>query len=128
MARVNAKAKPAAKPAAKRKAAKAPAVEEREVGTVPPVGGDLPPAAKADRAAALAVLRCNGVPDDLANLYADAWAEFVDATENVARVGSVCKHPRTGAPMENPYLRVRDRAFERLLKLRRKVNAAGLWR
>jgi len=100
------------------KAAAQPAAESGEVSA----------AMRADRAEALRVLAGNGVPEDLASLYADAWAEFVEAVANVERNGAVCAHPRTGAPIENPYLRVRDRAFERLLKLRRKVDARGLWK
>lgn len=79
-----------------------------------------------DRVAVLQQLIDNGNDPDLAQLYADAYMEYAEAMENIRRNGAVCASPRTGAPMENPYLRVRDQARAQLVKLRR-VRSTGLW-
>ena len=39
-------------------------------------------------------------------IYADALRQYIEASENVGRNGSICAHPRTGTPIENPYLKV----------------------
>lgn len=39
-------------------------------------------------------------------IYADALNNWFIATVNVRQNGAVCAHPRTGAPMMNPYLAV----------------------
>jgi hypothetical protein len=73
-----------------------------------------------------AVLVENGVKPDLAAMYADAFCEWHEALENINRNGSVVANPRTGAPIDNPYLRVRDKAFDRLRKMRN-VNSRCIW-
>ena len=42
---------------------------------------------------------------DLA-IYADALRLYVEAAKNVKENGAICAHPRTGTPLENPYLKV----------------------
>jgi phage terminase small subunit len=69
-----------------------------------------------------------GTPIDLATVYANAFAEYQEAMENIRSTGAVVANPRTGAPIDNPFLKVRDRAEEKLTKLGRRVKgAAGLW-
>lgn len=74
----------------------------------------------------VAQLLANGNRPDAAHLYADAFCEYHEAMENIRRNGAVCANPRTGAPIDNPYLKVRDRAR---LQLRRMsgVDTTGLW-
>lgn len=36
----------------------------------------------------------------------DAIRTYVEAAENVERNGAICAHPRTGSPIENPYLKI----------------------
>jgi phage terminase small subunit len=79
-----------------------------------------------DRDTVLKILQGHGNDAALSQLYADAYIEYAEAMENIRRNGAVCASPRTGAPIENPYLRVRDKALAQLLKLRR-VKAGGLW-
>ncbi|HEY3256269.1 MAG TPA: hypothetical protein VGJ91_20060 [Polyangiaceae bacterium] len=50
----------------------------------------------------------------LLNLYADAFAEYSQAMENIGRCGVVVGHPRTGAPIDNPYIKIRDAAARSL--------------
>ena len=63
-----------------------------------------------------------------AALYADAYLEYKEAQKNIAANGSIVADPRTGAPIQNPYLPVRDKAFARLEQLHKAgVKAPGLW-
>lgn len=39
-------------------------------------------------------------------VFADALRIYQEAAENVAANGAICSHPRTGAPIENPYLKI----------------------
>jgi phage terminase small subunit len=39
-------------------------------------------------------------------LVADALGIYAEAAENVKRNGAIVSHPRTGSPIENPYLKV----------------------
>ena len=55
-----------------------------------------------------------GVRHDIAQLYASTLTEYVEAMANIQKLGAVVANPRTGAPMDNPYLRVRDAAEKRL--------------
>ena len=40
-------------------------------------------------------------------IYADALRTYNEAALNVTKNGAICSHPRTGAPIENPYLKIR---------------------
>lgn len=71
-------------------------------------------------------LVANGAPTDQATLYADAFVEYREASENIQQYGIVVQHPRTGNPIENPYLQIRDRAAKKLLSMR-KLKADFLW-
>lgn len=75
----------------------------------------------------LEILIRHGIPIDKSNLYADAFIEYQIANESIQKTGSIVKHPRTGNPMENPYLNVRDRAWKKLNMLRR-FSVEELWK
>jgi phage terminase small subunit len=49
-----------------------------------------------------------------ANLISDYRA----AAENIRANGTIVLHPRTGEPIANPYIAIRDRAAKQLLELR----------
>jgi hypothetical protein len=55
-------------------------------------------------AAAAAVVH----PDEL-RVYRDALFLYNEASENLTKFGAVTAHPKTGQPMVNPYLEIRDR-------------------
>ena len=59
-------------------------------------------------------------------IYVDAWAEYTAAAANIDEHGTVVQHPRTGAPIPNPYLPVRDRASATISKSR--LQTDRLWR
>ena len=73
-----------------------------------------------------AALVARGVRPDRAALYADAFVEYRAAAANIAREGTIVLHPKTGNPIENPYLGIRDRA-RRTLERMRGVNGGFLW-
>lgn len=51
-------------------------------------------------------------------VFADALRTYNEASENVTKNGAICQHPRTGAPIENPYLKVQASAGATLSKMR----------
>lgn len=52
-------------------------------------------------------------------MYADALRTYLEAAANVRQHGAVVTHPRTGAPIDNPFLRVAERAGAQLAKMPR---------
>ena len=42
----------------------------------------------------------------LLEIFADALQIYLEATANVKTNGAIVSHPRTGAPIENPYLKI----------------------
>ena len=81
---------------------------------------------KMTRKDAAEILVNNGVTESISALYADAYVEWKEAIENIEKNGSIVSNPRSGVPMENPYLKVRDKAFERLRTLKN-IDSSGLW-
>jgi phage terminase small subunit len=57
--------------------------------------------------------------------YVDALATYREAQANIATNGAIVFHPRTGAPIENPYLAVRDRATRVLVAARLTTSLWG---
>lgn len=41
-------------------------------------------------------------------IYTDALRDYDEASANIAKHGTICSHPRTGTPIENPYLKIRS--------------------
>jgi len=67
-----------------------------------------------------------GTRIDMANQYTDAFMEYMMATQNIDEFGVIVKHPRTGNPIENPYLVIRDRALKKLQAMDN-VQCDQLW-
>lgn len=67
-----------------------------------------------------------GVRADVASMYADQYRDYVEAQDNITRNGAVVQNPRTGAPITNPYLKVRDDALKGIQKLNCR-KAEFLW-
>jgi phage terminase small subunit len=80
-----------------------------------------------DRAAVVGYLcRVNGTASAArVALYADAFLEYRLAQANIREHGPVVLHPRTGAPIDNPLLKVRDRARAALQK--QHMRSDELW-
>jgi hypothetical protein len=79
-----------------------------------------------DRAAIIAGLEAKGTRRDIAAQYADAYLEYQEAARNIAEQGAMVLHPRTANPIENPYLRIRDRALEKIQGMLF-IDAGWLW-
>ena len=69
----------------------------------------------------------HGVRIDQANFYADTFYEYMKATRNIDEFGIIIKHPRTGNPIKNPYLEIRDQALKKL-QLMKNIRADYLWK
>jgi phage terminase small subunit len=67
-----------------------------------------------------------GEPRARATMYADAFLEYREASQNIEAHGIIVQHPRTANPIENPYLVIRDRAAKKLASMSR-VRADWLW-
>jgi hypothetical protein len=68
----------------------------------------------------------HGTRRDHAHLYADAFVQYREAIDHIARFGAIVNHPRTGNPIVNPYLEIRDKATAQLKSLHR-IKADFLW-
>jgi len=80
-----------------------------------------------DRAAVIAEL-LKAAPKTRADkvaMYADAYADYRTAQANIEEHGPVVLHPRTSAPIDNPYLKIRDAARKALLSMH--LRADALW-
>ena len=64
---------------------------------------------------------------DFATIYADAIIDYLAASENIRDNGSVVLHPRTGAPIDNPYLRVRVSAIAQMAAAKGVRVVIGAW-
>lgn len=77
---------------------------------------------------ALDILCKNNPEMQIASLvvFADAVAEYQEASENIAKNGAVSLHPRTGAPIENPYIKIRRAAGEVLARMSN-IDSSGVF-
>jgi len=66
-------------------------------------------------------------PYDEIEIYAAALTNFCEAEENVRNYGIIIAHPRTGVPMDNPYLKILDAASKQMLACKRIRNTQGAW-
>ena len=65
--------------------------------------------------------------DDV-ELYTSQFLTYCEAADNIARNGAIVAHPRTAAPMDNPYLRVRTEAMAAMQKIARLRKLNLLWK
>lgn len=77
---------------------------------------------------ALAILRDENpkAHESLLRIVAGLFVEYTVADANIAQFGPVVTHPKTGAPVVNPYSSVRERASKALLEHRR-LEVGALW-
>ena len=57
-------------------------------------------------------------PDSL-RIYLDALRLYSEASENIEKNGAITGHPKTGAPIVNPYMEIQERASRVLMKFHR---------
>lgn len=59
-------------------------------------------------------------------IYANAFMTYVEAAANIEKRWNVVAHPRTGAPIENPYCKILALAA-RALKGAKRLKTDALW-
>ena len=64
-------------------------------------------------------------PSAKIRIYADAFMTYQEAQANIDEHGAMVAHQKTGAPIENPYLKIRDSTAKQLLGM--DMAADGLW-
>lgn len=62
----------------------------------------------------------------LIEMYVHQFATYLEAEENIQQNGVIVSHPRTGQPMENPYLKIRTAAQATMSKMRI-LKVGQLW-
>lgn len=60
-------------------------------------------------------------------MYADCFMDYSEAQANIEKNGNIVMHPRTGSPIENPYIKVKASAMNQLRKIARLKNVGALW-
>lgn len=60
-------------------------------------------------------------------MYVSCYLSYLEAQENIERNGTIVAHPRTGAPLENPYLKVRSAAMKDMRRCSGLKGQAELW-
>ena len=60
-------------------------------------------------------------------MYADTFMAYSEAQINIQKTGNIVSHPRTGAPIQNPYLKVRDGA-QAVLRKMRGIKSTTVWK
>lgn len=63
---------------------------------------------------------------DELEMYADGFTAYAEAGMNIAANGNIVIHPRTGAPITNPYLEIRAQGV-RTMKAVSGLKADALW-
>jgi len=53
----------------------------------------------------------------LLKVFSDAVKMYREALVNIKENGAICKHPRTGSPIENPYLKISEKYGAILVKM-----------
>lgn len=61
-------------------------------------------------------------------MYAEVWLVLREAAANIAKNGAIVAHPRTNAPIENPYFRIMGGQIKLLQGLTRVRKTDHLWR
>jgi phage terminase small subunit len=64
---------------------------------------------------------------DIVAMYADCFLDYREAADNITKNGNIVLHPRTGSPIENPYIKVKAASMNQLRKMGRLKNVGALW-
>jgi phage terminase small subunit len=81
------------------------------------------------KASVVAILQSHnqGVALAVLRMYADLYIDYTAAQRNIDEHGTIVFHPKTGAPIRNPFLDVRDSLWGRLQKSEQEIDTTGLW-
>lgn len=64
---------------------------------------------------------------DRLTIYADSYLDYQEATKNILDHGNIVAHPRTGQPIDNPYIKIKARATAVLRKIGGSLKTDCLW-
>lgn len=64
--------------------------------------------------------------DDV-SMYADCFMDYKEAADNISKNGNIVAHPRTGSPIDNPYIKVKSAAMNQLRKITKIKRVDALW-
>lgn len=80
-----------------------------------------------ERSEVISILKYNNpsINNDKIIMYTDLYMDYQEAAKNIREQGALVSHPKTGAPIDNPYLKIRIKMNESLRKIR--INSDGLW-
>ena len=67
------------------------------------------------------------IPENIMNIYLDMESSYINAQNNIKEFGEVTSHPRTGEPMANPYLSVREKASKQMIAIQHKYRRFSLF-
>lgn len=59
------------------------------------------------------------ITDAELKIFEDAKKSYDRAQKNIEEYGEIVTHPKSGAPIENPYLKVRDMAAKQMLAFKK---------
>lgn len=60
-------------------------------------------------------------------MYADYFFDYQEAQENITKNGTIVAHPRTGSPIENPYVKIKATCVAQLMKIGAALKVNVLW-
>jgi len=86
----------------------------------------MPPLGRDEVVALLRRDNPNARADDVA-MYADCFVDYQEAQQNIEKNGNIVLHPRTGQPIENPYIKVKTNAMNQIRKITSLRRVAALW-
>lgn len=59
----------------------------------------------------------------ISDIYFNAEASYKKAQENIEKIGEIVTHPKTGAPIENPYIKIREKSAKQMLDFRKQYRS-----
>lgn len=79
---------------------------------------------------AAAILRKDnpGARADEIAIYTDSWLDYIEAEKNIRENGNIVMHPRTGSPIENPYIKIKALAASSMQKIKKIKRVDRLWK
>ena len=60
-------------------------------------------------------------------IYAENFLDYIYAQDNISQYGLIVAHPRSGTPIENPYLKIRRKAEGAMQNVHSVKKTVTLW-
>lgn len=64
--------------------------------------------------------------DEIA-IYTDSFIDYCEAENNIRANGNIVSHPRTGSPIENPYIKIKSIASASMQRIKKIKKVTRLW-